>query len=166
MNKDQKVRFSHFIEKFPEIDLPITLNIDSHHIFSQQNDPLNAIIIDQFIAPFELEPMDDYTEYIACFRLPNTYDINAVVYWKAGLLTYQYTLLTFDKNGRGIDKKVIAGTFSDGDLLTQSVATIDEDWTIHVVTGQQIGNDENYDASASRAFQLELLPEGTIVESE
>ncbi|MEN0003162.1 MAG: hypothetical protein AAF798_03425 [Bacteroidota bacterium] len=166
MYEKSKIQFPHFLSLFPEIELPITLGTDSHFVFSKKNDPLPALAIQQYLLPTELEEVDDMTEFVPCFRLSNTYDIHAVVYWKAGLLNYQYILLTFTKQGVAIDKKVIAGTFSDGELLTQSVATIDEDWTIHVVSGQQGIDIDDYDASSSRAFQLELLPEGNIIESE
>lgn len=164
MSKQKAVQFEHFLEKFPVIDLPITLSPDSAHIFSKKNDPLPPLMVNQYIAPFEEDPIDEYTEYVACFRLPNTYGIHAVVYWKAGLLNYHFTLMTFSKEGIKIDRKVIAGTFSDGATLTQSVATIDEVWEIHIVTGQQAVDTGNYDASTSRAHQLELLPEGEIIE--
>jgi hypothetical protein len=66
------------------------------------------------------------------------------------------------KEGQLIDKQVIAGTFYDGYTLTTTVATIDEDWTILMVSGQS-SSDTNYDASGTRTQKLELLPEGQII---
>ena len=80
-------------------------------------------------------------------------------------MNYQYVLVTFTKKGILIDKRVIAGTFSDGEVLTQSVATIDEDWAIQVVSGQGKADETRYNASSSTAYQLELLPEGRIINS-
>lgn len=120
-------------------------------------------MIEQFILPLEDQEVDDYTEFVPCMRIPETHDFHAVIYWRAGLMNYQYTLACFTKKGELIDKRVIAGTFSDGDVLTTSVATIDEDWSIYIVTGQSSPGEKNYDASSSTAYQLELLPEGRIV---
>lgn len=162
-SKKTKVNFDHFLKKFPEIELPITLNDEIHREFSQNNDPLNSTIIRQFIHPMEESVPDELTEFIACFRLPQTYEFHAIVYWKAGLMNYQYTMATFTKKGEFIDKRVIGGTFSDGKLLTQSIATIDEDWIITIASGQNTVGQSGYNASSSTAYQLELLPEGKII---
>jgi len=49
--------------------------------------------------------------------------------------------------------------------VTKSLVTIDPDWMIYVVTGQLESVDITYDATQSRAFDLELLPDGKIVNS-
>lgn len=162
--KQTKIKFSHFLEKFPEVELPVTLSDESHLDFSRMNDPLPQAMVEEFILPLEQIPEDEYTEFIACFRLGDTDDFHSIVYWRAGLMNYQYTLATFTKKGEFIDKQVIAGTFSDGDTLTKSIATIDEDWEILIVSGQSSASrDEQYDASSSTAHKLELLPDGSIV---
>lgn len=161
--KSIKVSFPNLLECFPEVELPVTLGDKTHHDFSQHNDPLPLPIIANFIAPIEGDEGDDTTEYIACFRVPKTYDFHAIVYWKAELLNYTYNLATFTKGGQLIDKRVIAGTFSDGSSITQSVATMDEDWMIYVLTGQNAIGD-TYDPASSKAMELELLPDGYITE--
>ena len=163
--KIPSVTFNDFIEKFPEVDLPITLNDESHHIFSRQNDPLSNQMIERFIYPILEEEPSVYGEFLACFRIKDTYDFHAIVFWKAELMDYQYILATFNKKGLLIDKRVIGGTYSDGKLLTQSVATIDDDWSILVVSGQSDAHSATYDASSSKTYQLELLPEGQIIRS-
>jgi len=161
-----KISFASFLEKFPEVRLPVILNDEIHHDFSQHNEPFNALMIERFIAPIEEDPVDDLTEFIACFKIPDTGEFHAVVYWKAALLNYQYTLATFTKTGLLVDKRVIAGLFSDGKMLISSVATIDEDWCIHVVSGQTEANSFHlYDATNSKISELELLPEGKIVDA-
>lgn len=157
--KNKKIAFPDFIAKFPPIELPITLGNDSHHLFSQTNDPLNRLHIDQYIALMEGNIFDDYTEVVPCFTISNTYEFHAIVYWIAGLMDYQYILATFTKEGLPIARKVIGGTYSDGKTITQSIATIDSDWTIHVVTGQSALGEE-YDALKSTAIEIELLPDG------
>jgi hypothetical protein len=157
------ISFDHFLERFPEVKLPLTLGEDSHHDFSRSNEPLNKLMIQQYILPLDDGPVDEYTEFIACVRIPETYEFHAIIYWKAGLMTYQYSLVTFTKKGLLIDKRVIAGTFSDGKMLTKSMATIDEDWIIYVVSGQASSSKSAYDASSSTAYKLELLPDGKII---
>ena len=161
MQKNLKISFDHFLEKFPEIELPITLSDDSAIEFSKSNDPLPAQMIQQFIDVEE----DEFTEYIACVRIPKTHDFHAVIYWKAALMNYQYVLATYDKKGKLLDKAVIAGTYSDGNMLTKSVATIEEDWIIYIVSGQAAADTSFYDPSTSNAFNLELLATGEIITS-
>lgn len=159
MQKELKVRFGDFLEKFPEIELPVTLSDESVIEFSKNNDPLPELMIRQFISQED----DEFTEYVACMRIPKTDDFHAIIYWKAALMTYQYVLATYTKNGLLIDKSVIAGTYSDGKSLTKSVATIDEDWIIYIVSGKAAADAPTYDASTSNVFNLELLANGEII---
>jgi len=166
MKPNEKLNFGHFLEKFPEIDLPITLTEESVTAFSKTNAPLSAHLIQEYILPIEREEIDDFTEFIACLRIPQTHGFFAIVYWKAALLNYQYIMATFSKKGELIDRKVIGGTYSDGEMLIQSVATIEEDWIIYVVSGKTNANATSYDASLSKSFNLELLATGEIIRSD
>ena len=165
-NKPITVDFRQFLKYFPEIELPVVLTEESSHAFSRQNEPFHPQSLKQFIFPFHLGEVDEFTEFVPCLKIPATHGFHAVVYWMAGLMTYSYILITFTEKGDFIDRRVIAGTFSDGDLLTTSVATIEEDWTIRIVTGQTSASNEmhTYSASESKAFNLELLPDGKITD--
>lgn len=163
ISKNQSVSFKSFLQKFPIVELPIILGNDTHFTFSKNNDPLHALELEQFISLMEGPIEDEYTEIIPCFSIPNTHEFHAIVYWKAALMDYQYIIATFSKKGVPIARKVIAGTFSDGKTIAQSVATIDEDWTINIVTGTSNLKAE-YDAATSRAKEVELLQNGQIVE--
>ncbi|MEM6698404.1 MAG: hypothetical protein AAF599_08410 [Bacteroidota bacterium] len=162
--QQKKIRFSHYLNYFPELEMPITLGEETHHAFSQKNEPLPALAIQQFILPLEKEDEDeDLIEYVPCFKIPKTDGFHAIVYWKAGLLNYQYTLVTYEPKGELIDTRVIAGTFSDGESMTNSVATIEEDLMIYVMTGHSANAEEVYDAGASTTIDLEILPDGSII---
>jgi hypothetical protein len=151
-----------FLDIFPEVSLPVTLTDEAARVFSQENGLIGQGLLEQFVLPFEEETPDEFTEFVPCFLVPRTGDFHALVYWRASLMNYQFVLLTLDKNGHFIDRKTLAGTFSRENELWQSVATIDEDWQILVVSGRQ-SDGEWYDASASTKNSMELLPEGHIV---
>ncbi|PHN05354.1 hypothetical protein [Flavilitoribacter nigricans] len=161
--KQLKVSFQHFLEKFPEVELPITLGEDTHHAFSQKNDPIPPLMIEQFILPLEEEESDEFTEFIACFRMPAQKEYQAIVYWKAGLLNYQYMLATFGKDEKLIDKRVIGGTYYDGEQLTQSVATIKEDGQVIIASGQGDPHQEHFEAASTTAYRVQIGTKGKIV---
>ena len=152
--------FGKFLGHFPEIDLPVTLNDEILSVFSEKNPPLSQVNIGEFILPYDPDT-DEFTEYIPCFKIPQTHNFHAVVFWKGGLMNYHFTLATYTKEGQMIDARAIAGTYSDGRLLTKSIATIDEDWIILIVSGQNDHASSEYQAASSKTHQLELLPEGT-----
>jgi hypothetical protein len=163
LNRHKKVSFGKFFNKFPAIELPITLGSETHLHFSKNNDPLDPLEIEDFILPIE-GPMDEFTEYIPCFSIPNTEGFFALVYWKASLMDYQYQLVTYKKGGEIISHQVIGGVFSNGDMIAQSMATIDNYWTIHVVTGQGKASASHYDPTESTAKEFELFSDGQIGE--
>ncbi len=165
MSSNNKASFNDFLKKFPKIDLPITLSTDTHFTFSKNNKQLHPFELEQIISLVEGPIEDEFTEVIPCFSIKDTNDFHAIVYWKAALLDYQYVLATFTKKGVPIARKVIAGTFSDGVNIAQSVATLDSDWTINIVTGAT-GLKEEYDATTSTAIEVELLADGNILEGE
>jgi len=160
----KKVSFKQFAERFPAVELPVVLSEDTHHLFSKENDPLPEVMVKKFIEPIEGVDEDELTEYIACLRLPNTGPLTAIVYWKAGLLSYEYVLATFNKKGEFVDKRVIAGTFSSDGVLTQSVAQIKEDLSVIITSGQNDTAAHAFDASSSTAYTLRLLLDGRIVQ--
>ncbi len=144
------------------------LSEETAHVFSKENRPLPSLMVEQFVlTPEEQGSLDDMTEFVPCFRVPDTYDFYAIVYWRGGLMDHRYVMLTFSKEGRPIDRRVLAGMYSDGKSVVQSVAHLEEDWTIYVVSGKQAA-DEKYgrEAAENTARELELLPEGQIVEVE
>ena len=166
MLKKSKVRFTDFLDYFPEVPLPVTLTEESHHAFSQNNEALSAVMIEQFIQHIEPQAPDEYTEYIPCFRIPETHGFHAIVYFKAALMTYEYVLLTFDEKGISIDKRVIAGTKMIEDKLQRTVATIDDDWIIYCVRGAAPAHNPQYDPSLSKSIHYELLATGEIIISK
>jgi hypothetical protein len=161
-----KVDFSFFLQKFPEAALPVLLSEDAHHDFALENEPLPTVAITQYIARYEAVEPDEFTEYVPCFRLPKNIGLNdhvqAVVYWKAGLMNYDYVLATYNtKTGSMIDKKAIAGMKVIEDKIKQIVASIDDKRFIYVAESDA-KNHFDFDADATRMRQLEILENGII----
>jgi len=161
---NQQVSIEEFLSFFPTIELPVTLTDDLHIVFSKRNEPFPQAVLEQYLWPLEGNDVDEMTEFVPCFQLPNTYNFHAFVYWKAELLNYQYVLVTINEQGTLIDKKVIAGTSSDGDSLTTAITTIEEDFEILVLSGHaEQEKRADFTGNKSKATRLELLPEGQII---
>jgi hypothetical protein len=149
-----KVNFTNYLGRFPEIALPVTLRDDSNHDF-EANPPLQDEMIEQYITRYEAVEVDDFTEYMACFQLPKTEKFQALVYWKAALMNYDFVIATYGKDGNMIDKKAIAGIKVVGQNITRSIATINDDLAINIAEGMEInGADFNPDTTKARRFQI------------
>ena len=157
----KKVSFTTFLKKFPPVELPVTLGSETHIEFSRMNAPLDPLEIEDYILPMEGEP-DEFTEFIPCFCIPDTDEFIGIIYWKAGLMDYQYRLVTYNKKGDMVGNEVIAGVFSNGEMIAQSMATIDSSWTIHIVSGQGKANATQYDPTESTSKELEIFKDGVI----
>jgi hypothetical protein len=158
----EKVKFENFLQRFPEVEAPVTLSDDTHFDF-EQNDPLQAAMIKDFIARYEPTEADDFTEYMAGFRLPqlDKREYTAIVYWKAGLMQYDYVLATYNKTGDMLDKKSIAGTQVVGNTVIHTLATIDEKHAIIAAEGSAFEGEE-YEASRTKAKRFQILENGLI----
>jgi hypothetical protein len=149
-----KVDFTNYLGRFPEIELPVTLRDDSNHDF-EANPPLQDEMIDQYIMRYEAVEMDDFTEYMACFQLPKSEKFQALVYWKAALMNYDFVIATYGKDGNMIDKKAIAGIKVIGQDISRSIATINDDLSINIAEGMEVnGGDFNADTTKARRFQI------------
>ena len=147
--------FLAFLNQFPPVELPVMLGEDTHHAFSTENEPLHTL---DFI---NQEGDDEFTEYVPCFSLETDGDFHVVVWWKAGLLVYEYVLATFTQKGQPIAQQVIAITRVEGEIITRSVANISEDLLILVAVGMAKG--EHFDPTTSKSFHVEILANGEII---
>lgn len=166
MKANKKKNFNTYLKKFPEITPPVTLTEDSPRAFSSYNESFNALMIAEFLLQSEDSEPDEFTEFIPCLKIPNTKDFYAVVYWKASLMNYQFILVTYNKSGVLVDKAIIAGTSNQDGILVKSVASIDEDWIITIVSGAVEFQQTDYDPKLSKAFSLEIMDGGKIISSE
>jgi len=151
-----------FFKFFPKVALPLTLNDEILLDFSRKNKPLTPEAIQTFIAPNEKE-IDELTEFIPCFKLPDTELFNAIVYWKGGVLNYEYVLISYDLRGNFICRRSLATMFMDGDNIKKSIAQIHENGTINIVAGQNHKDENQYDPKHSKVYRLEIKQDGQVV---
>jgi len=156
--------FDAFLECFQEIDLPITLTEDLSPLFSAENKPFKSAHIAEFIAPIDDE-IDEFTEFVPCFKLKETHQFKAVVYWKAMLMEHRYVMATYTDNGIPIDIRAISTISHNESEVTRSIATIDEDWQIVIAKGIE-SEQEGYDPTSSKMLVLEVMPDGKIMRED
>ena len=159
MNRSQA--FDSFLGHFSDAQLPVVFTEESVSYYSRKNPPLPEGLIRKFL--LFGEERNDLTEYVPCCKIPETGSIHAIVYWRGRLLEYDYIMQTFNKNGVPLSKKVIAGIRSNGTDVKQTVATIDEDWIINIIAGEQVMSEELYNPLKSQAMSMELLISGEII---
>ena len=155
-----KVNFTNYLGRFPEIELPVTLRDDSNHDF-EANPPLQDDMIEQYITHYEAVEVDDFTEYMACFQVPKSEKFQALVYWKAALMNYDFVIATYGKDGNMIDKKAIAGIKVVERNISRSIATIHEDLAISIAEGMELSNGD-FDPDTTKARRFQILDNGLI----
>ncbi|NBU52288.1 MAG: hypothetical protein EBS24_06630 [Chitinophagia bacterium] len=148
------------LKYFPKLDPPMTLSGEVIHTFSTRNKAIPAQLIDKLFRKWE--SMDEYSEIIPCFRLESSGEHFIIVYWKGGLLTYEYVLMTLNKKAGVIAKKVIAGTLSNNRTIKESVAVINKELQIFSVAGETDINKSAYNPENSASFCFEIMPDGSI----
>ncbi|HMP29419.1 MAG TPA: hypothetical protein PKD85_07450, partial [Saprospiraceae bacterium] len=127
--------FDQFLSHFPIVEPPFTITDASIDTFRQTNDYLPGQMIEDWIIPIEGEEPDEFTEFFPCLRLPTQGSFEAFIYWKASLLRYEFILATLTKKGTLISKKIISGMLVQDPLIIKSVANVDADLIIHIMTG-------------------------------
>lgn len=146
---------------FAETSLPVMVSEDYMEEYESLNQPFPQIFIDEVLSQWEPE-MDEFTEFLPCFKLPSQENFFGVVYWKGSLLRYDFVLITLDKKGQLINRKSIANTVVTDNIIKKSIASIEPDLIINIVAGQTLDGEE-YDASMSKSFAMEILPDGHII---
>lgn len=156
MSKLEKI-----LHYFPETELPVIVSEDYLSEYEINADPFPQVFIDEVLLDWEKEA-DEFTEFIPCFRLPKEDKFASVIYWKGALLRYDFILVTLDQNGDLINKKSIASTIVNDNIIRKSVASIEPDLIINIIAGRTLDGEE-YDAANSKTFTMEILPSGEII---
>jgi hypothetical protein len=147
---------------FPLTELPILFSDDHIATFESESDPFPMAFVQKYLHVWENDSDEELTEYIPCAAIPMQETFQGFVYWKAGLLRYDFILVTVNKKGQLLHRKSIASTIIDGRIIKKSIASIDPDMTINIIAGV---SDEHgdYDASLSKPYTMEIMPDGEIV---
>lgn len=163
MNKSEAIDLEQLLNYFPEIQLPIVLSEDLAVTFSSSNIPIPLELVGTTLAKWE--PIDEFTEVVPCFSFSLNEKCDAIVYWVCSLMTYEYNLITIYERNKLVNKKVIAGTISNGQTIKRSIARIDDEFNIHCMVGESLIN-EKYSPDHSKSYGFEILPDGLIVASD
>ncbi len=163
-DKTKPVTVSELLQFFPEVELPVVFTDETLNVFSQENPPIPNTIIQTVIAQWEGE-LDEFTEIIPCVLVDSNEDYHAIVYWKGGLLKYEFILLTInarEETPTMISRKIIGSTVTENEIIKKSVASIDPDMIIHIIAGAGSSQGE-YSADQSQAFTMEIQTTGDIL---
>lgn len=152
--------FAEFIEFFPLIELPFSLLPDISQIPSHTI-PLPEVLLETYILPIEGEEVDEYTEYIPYGRLTGTKGFHAVIYWKAGVMQYEFILATYSLDGQLLSHAIIGGLRSDDQGLLHSVAVIHEDLSMTIAEGLS-SNGKTLNPDEANTYQMTIKPSGQI----
>ncbi len=160
MNQVPTGNFTEFIEFFPPLELPASLLPDIGKIPTDAL-PLPGILLDTFILPFEGEEVDEFTEYIPYGRIEGTRQFEGIIYWKAGVMQYEFILATFTKDGLPISHAIIGGMRSEDKTILHSVAVIHEDLSITIAEGTAATDASDF-LRQSNTYQMRIESSGII----
>ena len=158
----KKMTLQQFLDFFPVVELPVNLSEDTVEIFSKNNKVLPPPALHDYIEQWESD-LGEYDEIVPCLQLPGELEFIGIIYWKGGLLQYEYILVTLSKDGELIARRPIASTIVEDGIIKQSVASIDEDMIIHIMAGANPEGETTYDPSNSQAFNMEIMSTGDVL---
>lgn len=163
MNQDEHIDFAVFLERFTLIEPPVQLDDTSYQDINALSEPFPGILVSTFIKRTGSE--EDLAEYVPVFRLPDLPGIISLVFWRAGILQYDYILGTYTPEGDLIDQKVISSTIYSDDKTIKSIAKFDEEGLITVVEGIEDTRTGVMIAANSKQLFFEILENGNIQQS-
>nr|MBS0037360.1 hypothetical protein [Saprospiraceae bacterium] len=167
MRVKSTITLKNLISRFPEIDLPVTLTEDSEREFSIRHPPLPMPLVEKFFGGFfPKSHLDEFTEFIPCFRLKDTKGFHALILWVAELTKKQFYLITLNNDGKGLHSKIIGGTVLVGNKILRTAARLDEDWMIYTVSGVSEGELVDLDHRETFSAVIELMPDGSILQNQ
>lgn len=155
------MEFNQFVQEIPLAEIPLVLSGEFQKQLTSLVDPLPVPVIKDLM-PWEEVP-DEMTEILVVARFEQEENFQAVLYWKAELLTYSFILVTYDYKGVAIDHQKIAGTRYDKDSVVESVAIIEDDWMIFAAEGDnQLSDQHSFQASKTRKTNFMVEKDGRI----
>ena len=163
MNQVPQARFAEFIEFFPSLQPPFSLLPDLEQIPSDQI-PLPGVLLETYILPFEANEMDEYTEYIPYGKIDGTKSFYALIYWKAGVLRYEFILATYTLDGHPMSHAIIGGTRYEEEGTIHSVAVVHEDLRITIAEGMADPDEQGAPLhQETQTYFMAIKPTGEII---
>ena len=162
MNKVPTASFTEFIDFFPLLKLPFSLLPDLEQIPADPV-PLPEILLAAYILPFEGDEVDEYTEYIPYGKIEGTKDYHALVYWKAGVLKYEFILATYQLDGQPTSHAIIGGIRYEEEGTIHSVAIIHEDFRITIAEGLAEEKTMAIATEETQSYYMAIKPSGEII---
>lgn len=124
--------------------------------------PLPGVLQDAYILPFESDEIDEFTEYVPFGRISGTKDFHAMIYWKAGVLRYEFILATYSIEGDPLSHAIVGGLRYEDEGTLHSVAVIHEDLSITIAEGIAQTEEVGLDPDQTQTYQMLILPSGMI----
>lgn len=157
-----KYTFEDFLDYFPEFDLPLSLLPDLDQIPSDDA-PIAGELIDKYILPFEASEGDDeYVEYIPYGRFTSPNKFQAIIYWKAGVLRYEFILATYTLQGEPLSHAIVGGLRYEEEGALHSVGVIQPDYTIVIAEGLLDPDTKEPDLTQTQTYNMSIGQEGII----
>lgn len=128
--------FSSFLSSLQELQLPLVLSGELQEDISRSNEPMPSDVAALFL-PDIFQSWDEFTEVIPIGKITSLDQCIAVLFWKAGLMKYEFILYSYSKEGALIDRDVLARTSVEGDQINEEVAIIDDDLMIFKASSSQ-----------------------------
>jgi hypothetical protein len=124
--------------------------------------PLPGILQDTFILPFESDEIDEFTEYVPFGRINGLRDFYVMIYWKAGVLRYEFILATYSNEGEPLSHAIVGGLRYEEEGVLHSVAVIHEDLSITIAEGIAETDDADMNPDQTQTYLMAILPTGII----
>ncbi|HKK89068.1 MAG TPA: hypothetical protein VJ917_09475 [Saprospiraceae bacterium] len=155
------MEFNQFVQEVPLAEIPLVLSGEFQKQLTSVADPLPVPVIKDLM-PWEEVP-DEMTEILVVARFEQEEKFQAMLYWKAELLTYSFVLVTYNFKGEVIDHQKIAGTTYDKESVVESVAIIEDDWMIFAAEGDnKLTEGKSFEASKTRKSNFMVEKDGRI----
>ncbi len=153
--------FEEYLGFFTPLDLPFSLLPDLEQIPSDP-EPLPGTLQEAFILPFEGDEVDEYTEYIPFGRIAGTKEYHALIYWKAGVLRYEYILATYSTGGTPLSHAIVGGLRYEEEGTLHSVGVVHEDLTITIAEGLARTEEAGLNPDQTQTYLMVITPAGMI----
>ena len=146
-----------FLDFFPIIEPPYTITEESSLAFSRENTPIPEDLWPMTFGEWEPDYIQsEEVEYVPCLQTKISDEFSTLVYWRASAMKYEYFLLTLTKDGKLIDRKLIAGLVAKEDNLVRMACSVDQNQIFYVTGGMESKSSNNN----TETFSIEVLPDG------